>query len=358
MIEHLDRTGVENVVMAHTSGDTPPVIVPRDNVHVLKCFSKWDKLFFFLKQNKIYLAAEKEFDFNQFDFTHAYSLFSSGYCAYQIKKKYNIPYLVAIRDTDISVFLKYKFYLKSVGYQILHNASKVFFLSKTYQDDVVDRLIPQQEKSCFLGKCEIIPNGIDDYWLNNIPEINDKSDERKTSIHVLFVGELTKRKNLPSLISAVNLLNEKGTKTKLCVVGKKVDNAIYEKLVKCEYATYHEQVKKDKLIDYYRSNDVFVLPSITETFGLVYAEAMSQGLPVIYTKGQGFDGQFLEGEVGYSVDPLNPDDIAQKIEMAVENLRELSKKAVEKVRKFSWDTITNRYADIYNELKIENTSDE
>ena len=37
----------------------------------------------------------------------------------------------------------------------------------------------------------------------------------------------------------------------------------------------------------YRENDIYVMPSIIETFGLVYAEAMSQGLPVIYTRGQG-----------------------------------------------------------------------
>lgn len=40
------------------------------------------------------------------------------------------------------------------------------------------------------------------------------------------------------------------------------------------------------------------MPSHKETFGLVYAEAMSQGLPIIYTKNQGFDGQFPDGYVG------------------------------------------------------------
>ena len=40
----------------------------------------------------------------------------------------------------------------------------------------------------------------------------------------------------------------------------------------------------------------FCLPSHAETFGLVYVEAMSQGLPIIY-EGQGFDKQFQDGEV-------------------------------------------------------------
>ena len=42
------------------------------------------------------------------------------------------------------------------------------------------------------------------------------------------------------------------------------------------------------------------MPSITETFGLVYGEALSQGLLIIYTKGQGFDGQIKEKLAGYS----------------------------------------------------------
>ena len=61
------------------------------------------------------------------------------------------------------------------------------------------------------------------------------------------------------------------------------------------------------------------MPSYTESFGLVYAEAMSQKLPVIYSKGQGFDGQFEEGLVGYHVSPYDVKDIANGILKALEN---------------------------------------
>ena len=94
MIEHLNDTGVDSVVMAHTSGEEKPVIVPNKNVHVLKCFSKYDKPFFYLKQAKIYNAATKEFNLKEFDLTHSYSLFSSGNCSYLIHKKYGIPYVL------------------------------------------------------------------------------------------------------------------------------------------------------------------------------------------------------------------------------------------------------------------------
>ena len=50
---------------------------------------------------------------------------------------------------------------------------------------------------------------------------------------------------------------------------------------------------KSELLGIYRSSSIFIMPSTGETFGLVYIEALSQSLPVIYTKGDGVYG-FLE----------------------------------------------------------------
>ena len=55
------------------------------------------------------------------------------------------------------------------------------------------------------------------------------------------------------------------------------------------------------------------MPSFPETFGLVYVEAMSQGLPIIYTKGQGIDGYFEDGKVGYPVNTKDSNDIVKKL---------------------------------------------
>jgi glycosyltransferase involved in cell wall biosynthesis len=75
--------------------------------------------------------------------------------------------------------------------------------------------------------------------------------------------------------------------------------------------TYEDELLE--LIDIYRANDIFVMPSFTESFGLVYAEAISQGLPVVYSIGQGFDRQFPEGEVGYHADPNSAQSVADAI---------------------------------------------
>ena len=63
---------------------------------------------------------------------------------------------------------------------------------------------------------------------------------------------------------------------------------------------------------------VFAMPSIYETFGLVYLEALSQNLPVIYTRGQGIDGLF-DNTVGIGTDPKSVEEICFSIKSILEN---------------------------------------
>jgi len=92
------------------------------------------------------------------------------------------------------------------------------------------------------------------------------------------------------------------------------------------------------------------MPSYNETFGLVYLEAMSQGLPIIHTKGQGIDGYFEDGTVGYSVNPKDIDDIVEKIKMIIHNYNKISKNCYNLVDNFSWDKITQTYCNIYSSI--------
>ena len=90
------------------------------------------------------------------------------------------------------------------------------------------------------------------------------------------------------------------------------------------------------------------MPSFSETFGLTYVEAMSQGVPVIFTKGQGFDGFFPDGHVGYRVDPGNPSMIADRIIDILGNYKQISGNCVVGSRRFSWEKIAQTYQSLYN----------
>ncbi|MEC5271997.1 glycosyltransferase family 4 protein [Caldifermentibacillus hisashii] len=319
-----------------------------ENIDVIRCYSSIQRFFYHLKQRKILNDIVNRYDFNDYKYLHAHSLFSNGYIAMRIKQIYGVPYIVAVRDTDINTFFKYMYHLRKVGIDILKNADHIVFLSKPYRSFLINKYIPRKYRDEILDKSIIIPNGIDEFWFIN--QGNPKSLSKQNYMKLLYVGAINKRKNITSTLGAIRILQNKGFTVQLTVVGKIEDNLIYNQFKDLPYVKYISPVENEKLLSIYRENDVFIMPSITETFGLVYAEAMSQGLPVIYTKGQGFDGHFEEGEVGYSVDCFDVEDIANSIIKIKNNYEVLSKNSICFFKRFNWDRISNDYLKLYTSI--------
>ena len=92
------------------------------------------------------------------------------------------------------------------------------------------------------------------------------------------------------------------------------------------------------------------MPSKYETFGLVYIEAMSQGIPVVYSSGQGIDGFFKDGEVGYSVSANNLEEYHNKIQLIIDNYDQISLNCTEKAKEFSWFDISIIYLKLYEQI--------
>ena len=244
-----------------------------------------------------------------------------------------------------NIFFKKVPYLRKLGIKILKEAKEVVFLSEPYRNILLEKYLPNKLKEDIHNKSHIIPNGIDEFWFNNMEK--EKSESFDSKINLLQVGVLNKNKNVTSTIQAIRLLQSRGYNIKFTVVGEIENNKIYKNIRELDFIKYVPPKTKEELIQIYRENAIFVMPSITETFGLVYAEAMSQGLPVIYTKEQGFDKQFEEGVVGYSVDCFNPEEISQNILGIIEKYNDISKNCIDLVKKFSWDRIIEEYFNIY-----------
>ena len=352
MIEELDKQGVENEVFVPVYDKKIGVIKPNENVMVSECFSKWNRIVFDYKQYKIIHAIEGNYNVSSFDLIHAYTLFTDGNVARILSAKYNIPYVVAVRNTDVNDFMKKRILLRPRGIDILKDASKIFFLSESYRKSMFEKYIPAKNQSEISKKVEIIPNGIDKFWFQNIyrerdyKEISYRIEKKK--INLIYVGNIDKNKNIILTCKAIDLLKKEGWKIDFIIVGKIREKCIYNLIKK--YVYYFSPMPKEKLIKIYRNADIFVMPSVFETFGLVYAEAMSQGLPVIYTKDQGFDGQFLEGTVGYHVSSTDEKEVAEKIKMIAKDYVDISKHSLNCVEKFNWNTICNLYTMIYREI--------
>ena len=314
--------------------------------------NKYDRMFFHIKHQKIFKDIVQQYEMNSIDLVHAHSLFSNGYIALLLKKKYKIPYIVAVRNTDVNVFFKYMIHLRKLGLEILEEAEKIIFLSDSYNNFILNRYIPNRLRKKIESKTTVIPNGIADFWLQNVDNPKKYPEERE--LKILQVGVIDKNKNVLTTIKAVKLLISRGYKAELTIVGKVVDEGIYNQIRKLPYVKYKEPIPQAELLSIFRQHEMFIMPSINETFGLVYAEAMSQGLPVIYSKGQGFDGQFEEGVVGYPVDCLNEEEIANRVEDIISNYTEISLNCINKIERFSWNSIVDEYNKLYLKIIADN----
>jgi glycosyltransferase involved in cell wall biosynthesis len=319
-----------------------------------KNLQKIDRFFFKNKINKLqndlenYLLNNK----NGFDLIHAHFLFSDGGVAYELYKKNKTPYIVAVRNTDINFFFKYFFFLRSYGIEILENSSKIIFISPAYKTTLFNKYIPHSKQEIIEKKCKIVPNGLDSFWIENS---HNKVFSKKEKFSFLYVGDFSKNKNLESTIKALKVLKNKGYKIKFNIVGGGGNNEA--KIIEIankenDWITIHARINdKNLMLNHYRANDIFIMPSIYETFGVVYIEALSQGLPVIYSKAQGIDGFFEENTVGVSVNPLDVNSIINKIEWLIENADCISIKSEKILPNFDWEIISSTYQNLYNEVK-------
>jgi glycosyltransferase involved in cell wall biosynthesis len=309
-----------------------------------KEFSKVDRCIYFGKQRTIYKNICQKFSLSEFNLTHAHTLFSAGFPSYLIHKNFGLPYIVAIRETDI-LFFKYMFHLRNIGVSILKNAQNIIFLSPAYRDFIVYKYISKNNRQLILDKSIVIPNGIDEYFLNNkftfIPTRNNKL------IKLIYIGEVIAKRNIETTIKACILLFDKGYTVDFTIVGEIIDLKYYKIIADYGFIKYYPKCSKEEVVSYLRNSDIFIMPSVLETFGLVYAEAMSQGVPIIYSKGQGFDGQFENGVVGYAVNCFDYRDISDKIIDIYNNYQQFSERCVSLADKFNWLIIAQEYIKIY-----------
>lgn len=354
MVFELENKGVKNtVVVPAFYGAEVNYCNAAVDVRVINCFNKIDRVSFFYKQSKIYKAVINTINPKEYDCIHAHTLFTDGNCAYKMSKQYGIPFVVAVRNTDVNDFFGKRKYLKNRGVKILLNASAVIFLSDSYKEKVINSFVPKKIKGEVLKKSFVIPNGIDDFWFENqwVKSFLDVKDRiYDHNIHLIYAGDIDKNKNIEQVAKAVNFLEKKDWIIDLKVIGHVIDQSIATRLSSQKNVSIIPRMNKEKLIFEYRKADIFVMVSHKESFGLVYAEALSQNLPIVYTKGQGFDKQFPNGYVGFAVDDYDLDDLVDTIVKIVDNYSYLSNNCLKASNCFKWGHICDKYCELYEKL--------
>ena len=309
---------------------------------------------FFFENNKNF----KEYDIIQTHNEHSISAIAAA----RFKRKYNLPLVLTchgqLKFGNFFVNSFEKFYSKNIGKILFDISDIIVVLSES------DR----QYVSSFdinFRKIAVIPNAIDSNELEHI--ITDKCDleafsfdrDHEQNPKVLFVGPVIKRKGVEHLIRAIpKVIKDFKFKDILFIftgVGDYLEEAklLAIRLGIQKNTLFTGYISMECLTMFYKSSDLFVLPSFSEGLPTSILEAMFFGLPVIATDIPGVRDHFRD----YAL--LVPPGDSESISIAISNILNNShlsdrlsfdgKKLIKS--KYLWDTVADEYEKIYKNLR-------
>ena len=314
--------------------------------HILK---RLHRIFFFHKIERTVREIEKTVDLSQISCIHATNLFSDGMAARELHCKYGIPYIVAVRNSDVNAFLRYLPHLWWVHRAVLEDADKVVFITPNLRERLLKHPTLFKMRERVSAKSVVLPNGINEFWISNLQTTSTAEPH-----HLLYAGNFTRNKNLPRLIHALQTLRTEFPDLHLDVAGDGGNDQ--ERVLalmhrNADWISYHGKVTDlEEMKSLYRSSRIFAMPSKSETFGLVYVEAMSQGLSVLWSRGEAIDGMFPE-TIGESVNPLSESDITAALKRLLLHPESYQPLPASAFDTFRWPSIAQQYAALYAEIK-------
>lgn len=184
----------------------------------------------------------------------------------------------------------------------------------------------------------------------------DRPPRKNGHLRVLFLGQVILRKGIQYLIKAARLLRTEPVH--FDVVGP-ISISRSAIASSPENVVFRGAVRRDQAIEWYCKSDLFVLPTLSDGFGIAQLEAMSTGLPVIATPCCG--EVVTDGTDGFIVAPGSAEALAQTIHRYLsdkELLRAHGEAAYRKSRDFTLDRLANNLIRLANGLAGENSRPE
>lgn len=193
-------------------------------------------------------------------------------------------------------------------------------------------------------KCVYIPNVID-----SLP--SKKSDLKGNNI--ITIGRLSEEKGQKDLIDVVNIVKEEISDIKLYLVGDGPLKESLEEYVReldltknIIFTGFLDKKGKEK---YIMDSSIFVLPSYTESFGLVLIEAMSYGLPCIAFDSSDGAKELLKDDIGVLIENRDKNLMAKEIINLINNkqkLNEYSKKEYKYCQRYLLSNVKNEWLNL------------
>ncbi len=244
--------------------------------------------------------------------------------------------------------------------QVIANSDCVIASTPFEFDDLLDHYGADLERLC------TSPPGVD----HDVFRPGDADDARiwlglGAQPIVLFVGRIQPLKGLDIAIEALSLLPESvhgaGAPAHLVVIGGPSGPDGVAELERCrrladslglsERIHFIAPQPHGTLAGFYRAANVLVMPSRSETFGLVAAEAQACGLPVVATAVGGLPYVVSDRTSGLLVHSFEPGDFAKALLQILDDPQlaaELSGGALDFSEQFSWDATADRLLELYH----------
>jgi len=167
---------------------------------------------------------------------------------------------------------------------------------------------------------------------------------------VAFVGRLVLEKGLEAFAGTLDALRAQGVPHRALVVGDGPERAwMQQRLPSAVFAGFQTG---EALARAYASSDIFLNPSVTETFGNVTLEAMASGVPAVCADATGARSLVRHGTTGFLVPPREPDGFVAPVRQLLTEpaLRaDMAAASVAASADFTWDAIMLGVVDAYRD---------
>jgi N-acetyl-alpha-D-glucosaminyl L-malate synthase BshA len=276
-------------------------------------------------------ALENLLEKEDIDIIHGHYLYPAGAAAVEVGKKHNIKTYVTAHGSDMFELYKNQQFMRSTIRNVLKGADGVFAVSNALRHEIVATGVVG-----IADKTKLSWNSVDiDKFSTKENDLLKNEFGLEDKPIVLFVGNLIKRKNVDSLLEAKKVAK---SDYYLVIVG---DGPLFKKLnKKVDEDNIRDVIftgSRDDVEDIIPGCDVLVLPSFSESFGLVLIEALACGKPVIGSDVGGIS-EIINDDVGLLVNPKKVSSIAKAIDKIIndDSLRlALSMNARNRARDFS-----------------------
>ena len=280
------------------------------------------------------------------DLIHAHWLYPYGMIAKKAAGHFDCPFIITAHGGVVHRIPRDRGFTREV-LKLCHSSSRVSCVGNSLVQKLHTNGVP-------ISKLQLVHNGVD------LAEIEQAKKLRRPSLpaekrYVVTIGRLIPGKGHDLTLQAIARLRTSYPDLHLLIIG---DGSMAGKLKGLaatlgisQAVTFFGRLSFAEAMRILHESTVFCLPSHEEGFGLVYAEAMACGKPVIATRGQGISDLIETWNAGLLVEPDSADSVTEALDTLLKDsvrATEMAQRGRQRVREgFSWAGAAARYNSMY-----------